>query len=313
MKKKFLTILRELCLVNKDPMFQVRVPASTANLGSGFDSIGLAVNLYCTLTGAKADVWSFEFCGDAGIRDLPLEKNLIYKVIVSMAEKYGCKPIPHHIVVHTDIPLERGLGSSAAALIGGIEVANEIFSLGLTRDEKLANAIPFEGHIDNIGAALFGGLLIGTAFNDEFYYASFDFPTCDCLAIVPPYALSTEDSRKVLPENFSRAEAVKGSGIANVLVAALAKGDMELAGKMMMKDVWHEPYRAKLMPELKQLKAKAGDLHIYAALISGAGSTMFVFAKSGDGMRVLKEMECLFPHCKLLQLEVDTVGAVVIR
>lgn len=294
-------------------MFQVRVPASTANLGSGFDSIGLAVNVYCTLTVFQSDAWSFEFTGSSGIGKLPLEKNLIYKVVVAMAEKYQCEMKPHHVVVHTDIPLERGLGSSAAALIGGIELANEIFSLQLSQDEKLANALPFEGHIDNIGAALFGGLIVGTAFGEEFYYESLTLPSCECVAIIPPYALSTEDSRKVLPEDFPRGEAVKGSGIANVLVAALAKGNMELAGKMMMRDVWHEPYRTHLIPELAQLKEKVTDLDVYAALISGAGSTMFVFAKTGDGARIRKEAEQLFPHCKVLSLEVDAEGSTVIR
>ena len=294
-------------------MFQVRVPASTANLGSGFDSIGLAVNLYCTLTVSKSDVWFFEFTGNAGIGNLPLEKNLIYKVVLAMAEKYQCEMVPHHVVVETDIPLERGLGSSAAALIGGIELANEIFDLNLSKDEKLANALPFEGHIDNIGAALFGGLIVGTAFDEEFYYESLNVPACDCIAIVPPYALSTEDSRKVLPTEFSRGEAVKGSGIANVLVAALAKGNMELAGKMMMKDIWHEPYRIHLMPELAQLKEKAAKLDVYAALISGAGSTMLVLSKEGDGAHIQNEAAQLFPHCKVLALEVDTEGSIVIR
>lgn len=294
-------------------MFQIRVPASTANLGSGFDSIGLAVNLYCTLTVFKSDVWSFEFTGDAGIGDLPLEKNLIYKVVSYMSEKYDCEMKPHHVVVHTDIPLERGLGSSAAALIGGIELANELFHLQLSKEEKLANALPFEGHIDNIGVALLGGLIVGTAFDEEFYYESLTLPACDCIAIVPPYALSTEDSRKVLPVDFPRGEAVKGSGIANVLVAALAKGNMALAGKMMMKDVWHEPYRTHLIPELAQLKQKVVDLDVYAALISGAGSTMFVFTKEGDGARIQAEASKLFPHCKVLSLDVDTVGATVIR
>ncbi|MGV3489045.1 MAG: homoserine kinase [Tuberibacillus sp.] len=136
--------------------FKIKVPGSTANLGPGFDSIGLALNRYLELECAPSDQWSFRY-HSPGYESLPTDKsNFIYKIYQKTAEQYGLyEPLPAcRVDLVTDIPLERGLGSSAAAVVAGIELADQLLSLRLTKEEKAILASRFEGHPDNAGASV---------------------------------------------------------------------------------------------------------------------------------------------------------------
>src|SRR5699024_5325547 len=142
--------------------FQIKVPASSANIGAGFDSMGMAVNRYLTLNVETSDKWTFNHQS----KHLPVidqyEEQYIYQVAHQIATKYKKKLHPHQVNVTSTIPLARGLGSSAAAVIAGIELANEICELHLTEDDKLRLATEIEGHPDNVAPALLGGLVVSS-------------------------------------------------------------------------------------------------------------------------------------------------------
>jgi homoserine kinase len=133
-------------------------------------------------------------------------------------------------------------------------------------------------------------------------------PEIDLIALVPPYELKTEDARNVLPESFARKDAVLGSAVSNMLVAAFIQHDYETAGRMMERDVFHEPYRTSLIKEFAPARALARDYGAYATVISGAGPTVLTVAPRGKGAEIAEQFRETFTDCDVLQLSVDSVG-----
>ncbi|KAB7706265.1 homoserine kinase [Bacillus aerolatus] len=284
----------------------MKVPASTANLGPGFDSLGLAFNLYLTLEITPASAWHFENRSPM-LAGLPNdETHLVYQVAKKTADTYGGVLPPLHIVMDSEIPLARGLGSSAAAIAAGIELADRYAGLQLSDEQKLTIGNDFEGHPDNIGASLFGGMVAGVSFGEEAEIVQLPDPEVDLVVIIPSYEVKTEDARNVLPEKFSRQQAVEASAVANVLLAALSVGNYELAGKMMEKDQFHEPYRLELIKELPEARKLAKAAGAYATVISGAGPTILTFAPKGKGADVASVFRDQFTHCDVKQLAIHT-------
>ncbi|WP_044747062.1 homoserine kinase [Bacillus alveayuensis] len=292
-------------------MLKIRVPGSTANLGPGFDSIGLALNRYLTLSISPSHQWFFEPLSQE-VQDIPKgEENLIYKVAASLAEKYGKDLPPCHVKVESNIPMARGLGSSAAAIAAGIELANQLGNLQLSEKEKLHFASTLEGHPDNAGASLLGGLVIGLIGENETDLVKIDDVQVDIVAVIPPYYLYTSDSRNALPKEFRYQDAVKASAISNLLVASIIQNNWELAGKMMELDLFHQPYRSKLVPELLQVQREAKQLGAYGTVLSGAGPTILTFAPKGMGDFIAFKLQKEFDHCEVTPLFVERKGAQV--
>ena len=288
----------------------LKVPASTANLGPGFDSIGLAFSLYLTVDVKRSDLWSFDHKSEL-LNGLPKDdQHLIAVVAKKTAQLRGVDMPPVAAVLESDIPLARGLGSSAAALAAGIEIANQFADLQLTDQEKLNIGDQFEGHPDNIGASLFGGMVCGVSLGETAELLSLPAPDVDLIAIVPPYELKTEDARNALPDSFSRGDAVLASAVSNMLVAAFMQHDYETAGRMMERDVFHEPYRAALIKEFGPARQKARELGAYATVISGAGPTVLTLAPRGHGEKIAAAFKNQFADCDVLQLDVESNGPV---
>jgi len=286
----------------------MKVPASTANLGPGFDSLGLAFNLYLTLHITPATKWSFEHRSEI-LSDLPNDENhLVYQVAKKTADTYGAHLPPLHIVMESEIPLARGLGSSAAAIAAGIEIADRYANLQLSKEEKLKIGNQFEGHPDNIGASIFGGMVAGVSFGEEAEIVHLPAPEMDLIVIIPPYELKTEDARRVLPDSFTRAEAVEASAISNVLLAALSVKDYQLAGEMMEKDLFHEPYRTALIKEFQDARKLAKEAGAYATVISGAGPTILTFAPQGKAQEIAEIFKNCFSDSDVKQLAIDKNG-----
>lgn len=286
------------------------VPASTANLGPGFDSIGLAFSLYLTVDVKAADSWHFAH-ESALLAGLPEDdSHLIAVVAKKTAETRGAVMPPISAVLKSDIPLARGLGSSAAAIAAGIEIADAFCGLSLTDAEKLNIGNSFEGHPDNIGASLFGGMACGVSLGETAELFALPAPDVDLIAIVPPYELKTEDARNVLPDSFSRGKAVLGSAVSNMLVAAFINGDYETAGRMMERDVFHEPYRAALIKEFAPARETAHANGAFATVISGAGPTVLTLAPRGKGSMIASAFRTQFADCDVLELSVEANGPV---
>jgi len=294
--------------------FTVQVPASSANIGAGFDSMGLAVDLYLKLevTESTSGKWEFEHLSPM-LPPVPYyEEHFIYKIAKQTADLYH-KQIPALKVSETsEIPFARGLGSSSSALIAGIEIANQACNLSLTEKEKLQLATEIEGHPDNVAAALFGGFVItATLPNKVVSWKQVPLLDIDVVVFIPDVELTTEAARQVLPETFLRSETSSASAISNVLIAAILSGDYALAGQMMEQDLLHEPYRAALIPNYHEIKAKANKLGAFGTVISGAGPTMISFVPKGEGQHLKEQMEKLWPDYQIKNVQIDNDGVKV--
>ncbi|MCZ0756334.1 homoserine kinase [Anoxybacillus sp. J5B_2022] len=299
--------------MKEDEMLKIVVPASTANLGPGFDSLGLAVSRYLVLEVRRAEQWVFTPCSPE-VRTIPNgTDNLIFQVADRVAKTYGRTLPPCAVDVYSDIPFTRGLGSSAAAVVAGIELANELAGLSLTIEEKARLASCYEGHPDNVGASLYGGLVIGCHRQEETTIIHVPNIELDLVAVIPSYELETKKARGVLPDSFSREIAVEASAVSNVLVAALLTKNWRLAGKMMDGDVLHQPYRKSLIPELTNVQALAKEYGAFGVALSGAGPTVLCFAEQGKGEWLKEKLTPHFPHCAVECLAVEQSGSRVYK
>lgn len=295
--------------MSEEAVLIIDVPASTANLGPGFDSVGLALNLYLSLEVEKSDKWQIEMLSEE-LEVFPKdETNFIVSTATQIAEKYGKSLSPCSIKMKSDIPLARGLGSSAAAIVAAIELADHIAELNLSKEEKMKIASVMEGHPDNAGAALYGGLVVGTQIGEEVDFLTYKTQAFDIVMVVPKEELLTKASRGVLPSELAYGSAVRASSVSNVLVAALLQGNLKLAGKMMSKDLFHQPYRKSLVPELEQVEDLALQYGAFGVALSGAGPSVICFVEKGLGQEVIGCMEPYLPHVSFYSLHVDTEGS----
>lgn len=290
-------------------MFTITVPASSANIGPGFDSAGMAVNLYLTLEVETQDKWEFIHRSPCLPEDTNYQEHFIYLIAKQIAEKYNKSLSPCKVTVQSDIPLARGLGSSSSAVIAGIELANQLCNLSLTIEDKLQIATDIEGHPDNVAPALFGGLIVAAMPTEEKVdHIKVENLDLDLVLYIPDVELKTSDARSVLPTQLSRTEATTASGISNVMIASLIAGDYHLAGKMMEYDQFHEPYRAKLIPNYDLIKQEAKKLGSYGTVISGAGPTMISFVPKNKGQSIATEMDKQLTDYQVTVLKIDNQG-----
>ena len=282
---------------------KIIVPATSANVGPGFDSVGIAVSKYLTIDVLEpADAWLIEHDLGAGIPTD--EKNLLLSTALSIAPAIQ----PHHIKMTSEVPLARGLGSSSSVIVAGIELANQLANLQLSDDEKLRIATKIEGHPDNVAPAIFGNMVIASYIGEDVQYVTADFPSCDLVAFVPSYQLKTSDSRNVLPKEWSYKEAVAASSVANVAIAALLKGDLLTAGRSIESDHFHERYRQSLIKEFPQVKEVAHAHGAYATYLSGAGPTIMNLLAPEHTAAFVAALEKLGLEGQIFQLKIDTFG-----
>lgn len=282
---------------------KIIVPATSANVGPGFDSVGIAVTRYLTIEVLEpADAWFIEHDLGAGIPTD--EKNLLLSTALSISTDMQ----PHRIKMTSEVPLARGLGSSSSVIVAGIELANQLANLQLSDAEKLRIATEIEGHPDNVAPAIFGNMVIASYIGEDVQYVTADFPSCDLVAFVPSYQLKTSDSRNVLPKEWSYKEAVAASSVANVAIAALLKGDLETAGRSIELDHFHERYRQSLVKEFPQVKEVAHQHDAYATYLSGAGPTIMNLLAQEHVASFVAALAALGLDGQIFQLKIDTFG-----
>lgn len=281
---------------------RITVPATSANIGPGFDSVGVALSKYLYIDILEpADQWAIEH----NLEYVPSDQN---NLLIKTALKV-CKNLqPHRLKMTSDIPLARGLGSSSSVIVAGIELANQLGNLQLTKEEKLTIATEIEGHPDNVAPAIYGNLVISSYVNKKVAAVVADFPETGFLAFIPNYPLRTSESRGVLPSQLSAKKAVAASSIANVAVAALLKGDIETAGKAIESDMFHEPFRQKLVQEFYPIKQIGHEEGAYATYLSGAGPTVMVLAAKEKLESISEKITALQLDGSLHVLEVDQEG-----
>ena len=282
---------------------KIIVPATSANVGPGFDSVGIAVSKYLTIDVLEAqENWWIEH--DLGEEIPSDEENLLLQTALKVAADLP----PHRLKMTSEVPLARGLGSSSSVIVAGIELANQLGKLALSDEEKLEIATKIEGHPDNVAPAIFGNLVVASYVDQQTNHLVLPFPECDLVAFVPNYELKTSDSRNVLPSEWTYKEAVAASSIANVAIAALAKGDLRVAGKAIEADRFHERYRQQLVAEFPQVKEVAHQHDAYATYLSGAGPTIMNLLAPEYTASFVAALTALGLDGQIFQLKIDTFG-----
>ena len=268
----------------------VKVPATVANLGCGFDSFALALPIYNTIIveetvmpGSGIEINVLSENGQEKIKDVPTDKsNIIYKAIDLLYSHMGQVPSELKITVKTGIPTTRGLGSSASVVIGGLVAANELLGCPADKDVLLSIAAEVEGHPDNAVAALVGGVIISSQEdNGSVVYRKLPWPkewrvtTC-----VPDYELSTGVSRSVLPNEVPMKDAVHNLKRSAMFVEAVYTKDVNLM-KLALKDRLHEPYREKLVPGMKEIKENLKHVEgMIGCTLAGAGPSLLIISEN---------------------------------
>ncbi|MFN0096428.1 MAG: homoserine kinase [Dehalococcoidia bacterium] len=267
----------------QDTAVTVRVPATSANLGCGFDSLGLALDLFASVTVTFTS------------HELPQTDDVGERMVITAARQAYAKmgrALPPGIRVQfgVSIPLGRGLGSSAVARVAGALAANEFEGSPLTEEECVAVAAELEGHGDNACPAYFGGVQVCVHAGQRFLHAPVDYPKGLAVAIlIPEHAMPTKEARKALPESYSRADAVHNLGRAALFVAALHSGRLELLDEA-TNDVIHQPQRQAIFPPMFDLFAAAKSAGAHAAWLSGAGSSIAALCPEDAGRAVATAM-----------------------
>ncbi len=253
----------------------IGVPATTANLGPGFDCLALALDLWNEAEIEPAADFRVEVTGE-GSTLLPTdENNLVIRAYLHCLESQGfTRPGGLHIRMANRIPIGSGLGSSASAVVMGILAANTLHELRLGMDEMIRLAAVMEGHADNASAALLGGLVV-LAQAEEIIFQRFEIPTIQVVVLVPDFPFPTSEARAALPASINHGDAVFNIGRAVMVVEALRSGDLGLLAKV-MEDRIHEPYRLKLIPGAKEAITAARKVGA-AASLSGAGPGVIAF------------------------------------
>ena len=285
---------------------RITVPATSANVGPGFDSVGIAVSKYLTIDVLEAqENWWIEH--DLGEEIPSNEENLLLQTALQVASDLP----PHRLKMTSEVPLARGLGSSSSVIVAGIELANQLGKLSLSDEDKLEIATKIEGHPDNVAPAIFGNLVVASYVDQQTNHLVLPFPECALVAFVPNYELKTSDSRNVLPSEWTYKEAVAASAIANVAIAALAKGDLRVAGKAIEADRFHERYRQQLVVEFPQVKEVAHQHDAYATYLSGAGPTIMTLLPVEHAEAFAKDLESKGLNGQVFSLKIDTTGVKV--
>ena len=292
--------------------FSVRVPASSANLGPGFDILAIAVGLYLEVEVEPAE-------GEPVVVDGPDLRgggDLVLDGLRRVASAAG-RPCPGcRLWVRSDIPVARGLGSSAAALVAGMVAGNRLLGDPLDREALLRLACEAEGHGDNVAAALFGGVALAVPTASGWLYRPLTLAQpLRAVVFVPERTALTREARAVVPESMPRADAVANAARCALLVLALVEGRFEHLAEA-MDDRLHQPYRARIFPYLPHLIAAARAAGAYGASLSGAGPSVLALADPSDAEAVRIALEAAAAENGLagvaLDLPVEADGARVL-
>lgn len=263
------------------PWMTVRVPASSANLGPGFDTLGLALGVYLECRFRPSDRLSIRVTGRDAAQISCDETNLIWQTALQVASDTGADLQPFELEINNDIPLGKGLGSSAAALTAGVVIADRMLGLGWKPLRILDEAARIEGHPDNVAACVLGSIVASAIDSGGVARAiRLELPHAFGVAVVvPDFDLPTSKARAALPDSYSKADAIFNIQRSTLLIAALATGTRS-AFPAALEDRLHQPYRAHLVPGLDEMtRLRAPGL--LGCALSGAGPSILVFYERG--------------------------------
>lgn len=254
-------------------MLEIIVPATSANIGPGFDCLGIALNLYNKFYIEEIeDGIEIIGCED----EFSSTNNLVYKSMKYFFDNVKCNHIPKGIKIDikSNIPISRGLGSSASCIVAGVLAANHLSKSDLTKDELLKISTEIEGHPDNVAPALFGNMIVSIIDSNKIHYNIIKIPNVIKFAVmIPDFRLSTEKSRKVLPTMVSHSDAVFNIGRVSLLISAIMNQKFDLI-KVGCQDKIHQDYRGSLIQGYDNIISYANELNSLGVFLSGAGPTI---------------------------------------
>ena len=295
-------------------MITVTVPATSANVGAGFDSLGLAVSMYNVFTFEEAD--RIQITSVDGTHIPTGSNNLVYRSARVVYDQLGIPMKGLRITQKNTIPMARGLGSSSACIVAGILGANALLGNKLTRRQMLTLATSIEGHPDNVAPAMLGGFVTSVIDEGQIYSVKKEIDTeLAFAAFVPDFRLLTSKARAALPAMVSHKDAVYNLSRAALATAAFCDGNYALLG-VATKDVLHQQYRLPLIPGGEKVFDLARRLDAYAVYISGAGPTIMAVVHKDNEIFFEKAQRELAGDPELAafslhRYEADNIGAVL--
>ncbi|WP_420239061.1 homoserine kinase [Telmatobacter bradus] len=259
---------------------KLRLPATSANLGPGFDAAAIALDFALEIEATPAEAFSIAASGRNVEQCGQLKNNLILETYQRLLEREQKNLVPLALRMQNNIPLGMGCGSSAAGLVAAIQLANHYGQLNWDENQMLDEAYALEGHPDNVAACLLGGFVTCACEDSRIYAAQVEPPEeWRALVVLPTDPLSTQKARAVLPDCYNRADVVANIQSASLLGLAFATGDADLL-RLAVRDRIHQPYRAAICPLLNPLLGLAGKNGILSASLSGAGPSVLVIVES---------------------------------
>lgn len=296
---------------------KVTIPATSANLGPGFDCLGLALSLYnrVTITAVPHPNLTITISGIDAHKVATDESNLVYQCANIIFEKVGERPSHLHIHQENSIPVGSGLGSSSTAVLGGMLAANEWLARPFTPAQILQFAAAKEGHPDNVAPALYGGLVLGVAHEGGLHVERFDVPDLKVVVVLPDFQLLTSEARAALPAHVSRPDAIFNAARTPLVIQALQTAAYDKLA-IAMQDALHQPYRLPLIPGMAAAFRAAQAAGAKGVALSGAGPSLIAFAPDGHekiGEAVTAVFAAAGLHSRTWILEVDREGSVIER
>lgn len=290
-------------------MIKVEVPATSANIGPGFDAFGLALSLSNTFSFEEKDDGKLTIRGVE--RKYQSSSNLVYKAMLKVFNQVDYKPKGLFINNEINIPISRGLGSSASCIVGGIFGANALLGNPLPIETLFDLAVKLEGHPDNVAPAIYGGLVVSLNENGRnFYLKNEVYPSYEFFTLIPDFTLSTLDARRALPPKINLSDGVYNISRATMTYLSLINGNHDIL-KACMKDRLHQPYRKKLIAHYDVMVKQAKEFGALNACISGAGPTILVI-NSDDNIDFHEKLKAYMkdktPDWQLLKLIPDNEG-----
>lgn len=292
---------------------QVTVPATTANIGPGFDCLGAALTLYNHFTFTLANSLAITITGKEAERLSNGPDNLVYKSYETFYNHLNKPAPPVHINIDLHVPLSRGLGSSSTAIVGGLVGANLLAGNPLSQDEIAALATDIEGHPDNVVPALLGGCRL-SVHSETHGLTLCQIPWHESIipiVVVPDFELATAAARQVLPDSYSRQDAIFNTAHLALLTQALASGNGEWLTKALC-DRIHQPYRKTLIPDYDNIYTDTLNAGAWGLVISGAGPTLLALASPVNTTKVCQTLEKSWQSsgipCKVHKLAIDFNG-----
>lgn len=298
---------------------KVRVPGSSANMGPGFDSLGLALTIYNYIEAEETDAGlDIEIVDSETKEFLPTdEKNLVYKSMKYLFEKVDYKVKGLKLRLTSEVPVTRGLGSSSACIVGGLVAANELCGKKFSSREIMSMATKLEGHSDNVCAAYLGGFTVSVFDKDEvFYYSHKIEGDLKCLVLIPDYAVTTQKARNTLPGYYPKRDVAFNISHTALMVASMVSGNYENL-LCAIDDRVHEPYRKIFIDGYQKLYNKLKSYGALGTFISGSGPTLASIVEADDAEYFYEDIkeytDKAFPTWTVKLLDIDNEGAKIIK